>query len=372
MIITNANELNNYGNGNRLWQGIPGVAITKNGRIFIGFYSGGVKEETGNFVLVLKSDDDGKTFSSPVTVVYNKDGGRCFDEVLWIDPLGRLWLFWGYMGKTGEGTYASVCENPDSDDLVWSEPKLIGYDVMMNKPVVLSSGEWLFPIAVWEDSFRGYIEVPTSEREGKEKGAFVYKSVDNGKTFVKLGGTLATDRSFDEHMVVELDDGSLMMLIRTTYGIAVSYSNDKGKTWSEPVDSNLKGPNSRFSITKLKSGRYLLINHYDYDGRNNLTALISEDNCKTFKYKLLLDERKFVAYPDVQEYNGYIYITYDRERGAFKKSLDEVYAEAREILLAKITEEDIIQGKVTSKNSYLKKVVSKLTKYEKGDPFAKE
>ncbi|MBR4419422.1 MAG: exo-alpha-sialidase, partial [Clostridia bacterium] len=170
MIITDVNELKKYSEGNRLWQGIPGVAVTKNGRIFVGFYSGGIKEEVGNYVLLVKSDDDGKTFSSPVTVVYNKDGGRCFDEVLWIDPLGRLWLFWGYMGDKGEGTYASVCENPDSDNLVWSTPKLIGYDVMMNKPLVLGSGEWLLPIAVWEDSFRGYIDVPTSERENKEKG----------------------------------------------------------------------------------------------------------------------------------------------------------------------------------------------------------
>ena len=368
MIITDKSELKNYTNENRVWQGIPGIAVTKKGRIFVSFYSGNVKEDEGNFVVLIKSDDDGKTFSAPVTVVFNKNGGRCFDEVLWIDPIGRLWLFWGYMGKIGEGTYCAVCENPDADDLVWSKEKLVGYDVMMNKPTLLSSGEWLLSIAVWEDRLRNNYPVVSHEREKKERGAFVYKSSNNGETFEKLGGTIAENRSFDEHMTVELD-GKLMMLIRTEYGIASSYSYDGGKSWTTPEDSGLKGPCSRFSITKLSSGKYLLINHYDFADRNNLTAMLSDDECKTWKYKLLLDERKNVSYPDVQEHNGFIYVTYDRERGGFRKSLEEVYSEAREVLFAKITEEDIMQGKIVSEGSRLKQIASKLDKYAKEDPF---
>ncbi len=365
MLITNKNELKNYSTPYRIWQGIPGIAITKRGRIFSAFYSGGTKEEEGNYVVLLKSDDDGKTFSEPVTAVFNKNGGRCFDEVIWIDPKGRLWLCWGYQGEWGEGEYASVCEDPDADELVWSEPRLIGYDVMMCKPTVLSSGEWLFPIAVWEDAWRNLLSVKTNDRAKKTTGAFVYKTVDNGETFIKMGGTCAPNRSCDEHMVTELSDGRLMMLIRTFYGIAVSYSYDRGASWTNAQDSKLGGPCSRFSITRLKSGRHLLINHYNFNGRNNLTALLSDDDCKTFKYSLLLDERSQVSYPDVQEHNGYIYITYDRERGGLKSSLDVAYADAREVLFAKITEEDIIKGKIVSKDGKLKQIISKLGKYAK-------
>lgn len=368
MIITDKSELKNFTKEYRVWQGIPGIAITKKGRIFISFYSGNVKEDEGNFVVLIRSDDDGKTFSTPTTVVFNKEGGRCFDEVLWIDPDGRLWLFWAYMGVIGEGTYCAVCNDPDADELVWSEERLIGYDVMMNKPTICASGDWLLPIAVWDDRLRGYCPVNTQEREKKEKGAFVYKSCNKGKTFEKLGCAIAEKRSFDEHMTVELSD-KLMMLIRTEYGIASSYSYDGGNSWTTPEDSGLKGPCSRFSITKLSSGKYLLINHYDFNGRNNLTAMLSDDECKTWKYKLLLDERKNVSYPDVQEYNGFIYVTYDRERGGFRKSLDEVYSEAREILFAKITEEDIVQGKIVSDGARVKQIASKLGKYEKEDPF---
>ena len=368
MIIVDREELKKFSTPYRIWQGIPGIAITKKGRIFSAFYSGGTKEEEGNYVVLLKSDDDGKTFSEPITAVFNKNGGRCFDEIIWIDPKGRLWLCWAYQGEIGEGEYASVCENPDADEFVWSEPRLIGYDVMMCKPTVLTSGEWLFPMAVWEDSWRNLNNLPpvnTIERKDKENGAFVYFSSDNGKTFIKKGGTLAKDRSFDEHMVTELSDGRLMMLIRTLYGIGVSYSYDRGASWTNAVDSKIGGPCSRFSITRLQSGRYLLINHYNFNGRNNLTALLSDDDCKTFKYKLLLDERSQVSYPDVQEHNGYIYITYDRERGGFRQSLQQTYSEAREVLFAKITEEDIINGKIVSKDGKLKQIISKLGKYDK-------
>lgn len=75
--------------------------------------------------------------------------------------------------------------------------------------------------------------------------------------------------------------------------------------------------------------------------------MLSEDEGKTWKYKLLLDERNDVSYPDaVEAEDGYIYITYDRERGDFQNSLTQVYEKAREILMAKITEQDIINGTV--------------------------
>jgi len=91
MLITDKQELKKYAAEHRVWQGIPGIEVTKDGRIFSAFYSGNTVEGKGNFVALIKSDDGGKTFSDPVAVAF-KEEGRCFDEVLWIDPLGRLWM----------------------------------------------------------------------------------------------------------------------------------------------------------------------------------------------------------------------------------------------------------------------------------------
>lgn len=365
MLIINKDELKKYAPQYRLWQGIPGIEVTKHGRTFLTFYSGGTKEQIGNYVLLFKSDD-GENFGDPIAAVYCENH-RCYDPCLWIDPLERLWFIWAYAPE--HGVYASVCDNPDAEELVWSDEFKLGNDVMMNKPTVLSSGEWLFPIAVWNYDVRS-IEKEYDSKD-PEKGSFVYKTADNGRSFEKSGGADVEKRSFDEHMILELKDGTLAMYVRTSYGIGVSYSYDKGMTWTEGKDSGLGGPSSRFFIKRLKSGRILLINHYDFKDRNNLTAMLSEDEGKTWKYKLLLDERSDVSYPDAKEAaDGYIYITYDRERGAFLHSLEEVYSKAREILTAKITEQDIINGCVSG-DSYLKRVVSKLDKYCLDDPYKK-
>lgn len=368
MLITQKEALTPFYSPFRVWQGIPGIERTKGGRTFITFYSGNTKETYGNYVLLLKSNSD-TDFGEPIAVAKKEEDFRCFDPVLWIDPLNRLWFIWNVM--PGEEVYASICEDPDADELVWGEEFYIGRGIMMNKPLVLTSGEWLFPIALWKPDLLPEIR-KNSLRKDDQPGSYVYRTSDNGKTFVCIGMADIRDRSFDEHMIVELKNGVLMMLVRTNYGIGVSYSYDRGKNWSAGENSKLGGPCSRFHITRLKSGRILLINHVNFTGRNNLTALLSEDEGKTYPYSLLLDERKIVAYPDAkQAEDGSIYITYDRERGCFKQSLDEAYACAREILTAKITEEDIMNGSLINQGSFLKNVVCKLDKLasECPDPY---
>ncbi|MBQ8408734.1 MAG: AraC family transcriptional regulator [Clostridia bacterium] len=364
MLITDKNELQKYSIEKRLWQGIPSIEVTKGGRIFLTYYSGGTKEEIGNYSILSKSDD-GEHFED-IAITF-KEGFRSYDPCLWIDPLGRLWFTWAI--APDHAVWASICDDPDAEELVWSEPRIIGREVMMNKPTVLTTGEWLFPIAIWDwmeiaGGYNGVVDAAGKQSTQNERLAFAYKSVDNGETFERLGGCNVPQRSFDEHMILELGDGRLVMFVRTKYGIGMSFSYDRGKTWTKGGNSGLGGPCSRFFIRRLKSGRVLLINHFNYVGRSHLTAMLSEDDCKTWPYKLLLDERTNVSYPDAKEADdGYIYVTYDRERGGFLDSLEKVYASAREVLIAKITEEDIIAGSLKSPESRLKQVVQKLGKY---------
>lgn len=367
MLITEEKQLERYASYNRLWQGIPSIEVTSMGRIFTAFFSGGTKEQIGNYVVLLKSDN-GADFSEPIAVAY-KEGYRCYDPCLWIDPMGKLWFFWALQPE--HAVYCSVCEAPDADKLIWSLPRKVGYDVMINKPTVLSNGDWLFPMAVWKKGVRVLFD-EAFDTKSQPTGSHVFKSNDNGKT-ISIWGTADMYQScYDEHMVYEKKDGSLVMLVRTYYGIGRSVSYNSGKTWTKGVDSGIGGPCSRFHVRRLRSGRLLLVNHVKYTGRNNLTAMLSEDDGETWKYSLLLDGRNDVSYPDVKEDDsGNIYIIYDRERGGFKDCMEKVYDCAREILLAKITEEDIINGKLINSDSYLRRIVNKLGKYqgENKNPF---
>lgn len=366
MLITEKTKLEAFSSPHRLWQGIPSIEHSKGGRTFLTFYSGETSETIGNYSFIIMSDNE-TDYSEPIAVAFPNAGTRCYDPTLWIDPLNRLWFIWSVM--PGEEVYASLCDDPDADTLIWSEEFYIGRGIMLNKPTVLTTGEWLFPIALWNHNVSAGAKRVL--RTDDIPGSYVYKTSDNGKTFKKLGHADIKNRSYDEHMVLELENGVLMMLVRTNYGIGVSYSYDRGNNWSRGEDSHLGGPCSRFHIKRLRSGRILLINHYNFKGRNNLTAMLSEDDGKTYPYRLLLDERNEVAYPDATEGDdGFIRITYDRERGSHKSSISAVFACAREILTAKITEEDIINGRLTNNKSFLKRVASKLGAYADPDPFS--
>lgn len=359
VLITDKKILASYTKTKNLWLGIPSIEVTKGGRTFIAFYSGGTKEQIGNYVLLIKSDN-GIDFSEPIAVCYQKEH-RCYDPSLWIDPLGRLWFTWSRCPE--DGLYGAICENPDANEIVFGKEFFIGNNVMMNKPIVLSTGEWAFPIAVWN---RGIKVIPTKfPQDTSTVGSFMYITDDNGKTFRKLGAANVDKRSFDEHMFLELEDGIIRAFVRTTYGIGAADSYDGGRNWGKDFDTGYNGPCSRFHIRRLPSGRILLINHYEFSGRNNLTAMLSEDNGKTFPYRLLLDERKDVSYPDAAiDPDGYIHISYDRERGSYCSKFEDIMSKAREILTACITEEDILNGSIVGKNSYLKRVVYKLTDYD--------
>ncbi len=368
MLITDKQALTRYHTEHRIWQGIPGIVHTRGGNTYVSFYSGGTKEEYGNFCALVRAHGD-EPFGEPIAVALKEGDYRCFDPAVWIDPLGRLWFFWSV--TAGEEVWAAICDDPDADELVWGEERYIGRGILLNKPTVLKNGEWLFPIALWSLEL-SYDQRRRGQREDDVAGSDVYKTADDGKTFTPLGYAQIHDTLYNEHMVLEQENGVLRMLARLRTGIGESFSYDGGRTWSQGQISELKNPSSRFHICRLRSGRVLLINHYNFSARNNLTALLSDDDGRTFPHHLLLDARNASSYPDAMEgEDGYIYIVYDRERGAFRKSLDEVYSEAREVLMARITEEDILAGELTDKGSYLGRIVTKLGTLapEDGDPF---
>ena len=183
MFLTNPEDVKKYTAPYRLWQGIPGIEVTKGGRIFLTFYSGGISEAIGNYCLLFCSNDGVCFDEVPIAVTVKKDH-RCYDPCLWIDPLGRLWFIWSCAPK--HSVWAVICEDPDAPTISFGEPFQIGQGVMLNKPTVLSTGEWLFPIAVWQREPKSIgikQEIPPEERKACD-----YKSIDNGKTFVNIGG----------------------------------------------------------------------------------------------------------------------------------------------------------------------------------------
>lgn len=331
----------------RFWQGIPGIERTRSGRLYATWYSGGKGEGAENHVLIVISDDKGVTWSQPLLVIDPPGDVRTFDPVLWLDPQDRLWFFWsqsqGHWNGRG-GVWFIRCDDPDAASPTWADPVRIANGVMMNKPFVRADGEWLLPISGW-----GTYQ-PILPELAAEAGSHVYVSQDQGASFSRKGSALVPHRTFDEHMFAERQDGSLWMLVRTSYGIGQSISTDGGVTWLPGWPTDIASPGSRFHLRRLASGRLLLVNHVGFTGRSHLTASLSDDDGRTWNAHLLLDERTDVSYPDATvDADGRIRIIYDRER-----------AQAREILWASITETDILAGHLVETDSFLRKILNKV------------
>jgi predicted neuraminidase len=336
------------------WQGIPGLERTAKGRVFSSWFTGGPKEPSPeNLVLLCYSDDQAKTFTPPQIMAEPKSGTRCFDPTLWIDPKGRLWYIFnrGNKDTAVHDVHARICDDPDATPPIFAPEFRVGYEgpyaFRMNKPTVLSTGEWIMPVTHATEPIQSWFAGP-KQLQG------VGISTDEGKTW-KLHGALKAPEWALECMITELKDGRLWLLTRTGGGFLwESHSSDKGLTWTEAKASTIPNPGSRFFIRRLNSGNLLLVNHHGFTGktRSHLTAQISTDDGHTWNDGLLLDERSGVSYPDgVQDRDGLIWITYDHDRQG-----------EGEILLAKFREEDVIAGKNASGAVSLRQTISKLDK----------
>jgi sialidase-1 len=335
-----------------------GIERTPKGRIWACWVGGGDNDDA--FFVLNTSDSDGKTWSAPRLVVDPHDTSlkqkrRALVGCLWLDPLGRLWLFFdqsltSFDGRAGN--YYTICENPDSDKPVWSQPVRVSYGCTLNKPVVLKDGTWILPVSLWD---RTKIREPFKDAFHElddERMANVFASTDQGKTWSRRGGVRYPLAQFDEHHVIERNDGTLWMTARTGDGLWQSVSSDKGKTWSAP-EKYQEHISSRHFIRRLQSGRLLLVRHGGLNEktkfRSKFTAYLSEDDGKTWKGGLMLDERRGISYPDgFQSPDGTLYVSYDRNR-----DFDG------EVLMARFTEQDILAGKFVGKKSKAKILISR-------------
>lgn len=357
-----------YADDKRHFALATGMEVTPKGRLWVGWFSGGDSEK--GFLLVVSSDDRGNTWTKPLLVIDPTDGPTLARRTLvanfWTDPKGQLWLFFdqsmGYFDGRA-GLWAIVCANPDAEKPVWSAPRRLWHGCMLNKPTVLSTGEWLLPVSIWDkQKFWGGVNEkviwshqPLYPELDEFRMANVLISRDEGKTWERQGGVRFPEPDFDEHMIVEKKDGALWMLARTKKGLWQSFSKDKGKTWSAPEPSAIAQTNSRFFLRRLHSGNLLLVKNGKgvavNEGRRDLSAYISKDDGQTWVGGLMLDGRGGVSYPDgTQHKDGTIYVNYDYWRDG-----------AAEILVTRFREEDVLASAFQSEESRSRLLVNKAT-----------
>ena len=329
----------------RTYEGIPSFAASDGtGRMWATWYASPTgAENADNYLVLATSADGGATWRE--AVLYDPDPHgpvRAFDPELWIAPDGRLRWFWTERTAppaSPDDPYSGCAADPSNDRLTMAEldpgaepdpaalsARRVARGVMMGKPIVAGDGAWLLPVARW-------YEAPS---------ACVCASTDGGRTFAERGGATlpAGKRTFDEHNLVELRDGTLRAYIRTAAGpdgLWEADSPDGGRTWGAPRPGVLPHLSARVFVCRLASGALLLVKNglpgdRPETDRRDLTAYLSEDDGATWPFALPLDTgRSDVSYPDGQQLaDGRIAVVWDFDRSG-----------ARQILLAVFREEDV-------------------------------
>lgn len=351
----------------RAWQGCPTIARTKGGRLFAGWYTGGLFEPCiHNYNVLIQSDDNGETWSAPMMAIYSDYEAmhRNIDIQLWVDERNRLWVMWqhspfyedskpatiktpfdfGYH-KEFTGVEALVCNDPDAKELIWEAPRVVCGGFLRNQPIVRHNGDYVFPAYDWVHSDHYVLRI----------------SKDGGRTFEDVIACRKPQNNvFDETMAYEVGH-RLCLLARTNLGYYLeSHSDDDGATWSEPIEYQ-KAPSTRPYIGRLSSGQLVYVRSVSDTERQGMKVCLSEDDGATWPYELVLDTRENLSYPDLVEgENGELYVMYDRERDNRLHLNRETWTStaAKEILLAKINVQDIYCGTL-GENSYTARVISK-------------
>jgi hypothetical protein len=331
-LIPNPGSTEDHARVKRTCTGVPSIAVSRGGRIWAVWYSGTTPGEIIErcpyaYTVVSTSGDGGRTWKEVLAIDPDGPGPlKAFDPQPWIDPDGKLWIIWHHTG--GKHAWAITADDAERENPAWSPPRIITSGIMMNKPAILSNGDWLFAV---------------SERKtGTMNLMKALVSSDQGRTFhVKGELEISYDLKPCEPMIVERKEGSLWMLTRSQKGISESISTDGGVTWSDLKVQAIKHTASRFFISRLQSGHLLLVKHMGMDvdleavgrsQRRELTAFISKDDGKTWSAGLMLDDRNGISYPDGQQTaDGTIHLIWD-----FSRSKEQ------EIVMTTFREEDVL------------------------------
>ena len=230
------------------------------------------------------SHDGGQTWGAPRELQQNTGGMNVMSVTLRRIGSG-ISMF--YLQKNDVNDLDMFVRTSSDEGKTFGEATLVtadaGYHVINNDRITqLSSGRLLVPAA--------------STADVKTVNHFVshcYISDDGGKTWRNGKGHVdAPKRGAMEPEVVELNDGRVLMIVRTQLGyIGKSYSSDGGETWSTLETLGVRAPEAPSTLRRIPStgDLVLIFNNTFTTGaghggkRTPLTAAISSDEGMTWK-----------------------------------------------------------------------------------------
>ncbi|MBA4848908.1 exo-alpha-sialidase [Emticicia sp. BO119] len=162
-------------------------------------------------------------------------------------------------------------------------------------------------------------------------------SEDNGTTW--RPGLPLVGRGPIQPTVVQKKNGNLVAYMRDSGDspprVHYSESTDKGESWSASVKMDIPNTAS-VELLVMNDGRWAFLGNDIYDGRYQLSLYLSDDEGKTWKWKIRLEDhdpkKGGFSYPSlIQTKDGLLHMTYSYHLEKDKKSIKYAVVDPQKI-----------------------------------------
>lgn len=291
------------------------------GGTVIASWFGGTREKAPDVAIWVSRREEGG-WTEPIKVA-DEENRPHWNPVLFRRQDGTLFLYYK-VGESIEHWETKVLRSVD-DGRTWSAPAELvegdrgGRGPVKNKPITLADGTIAAPASLEHPDWDAFVDLSFDGGDTWTRSAAV-----------PLDRSRLTGKGIIQPTLWESAPGKVHMLTRSMEGaIYRSDSEDGGRTWCPAYPTELPNNNSGLDLAKLDNGVLALVYNptrpepgKKKGPRSPLVLRLSMDNGLTWDNELLLDEgEKQYSYPAVIASGSDLYISYTwrRERIAFQK-----------------------------------------------------
>jgi photosystem II stability/assembly factor-like uncharacterized protein len=230
---------------------------------------------TGGRAMIMRSTDEGKTWSKPVTLIDTPNDDR---HPAWVElPDGTLLCsLFIYPGvefadfvKRPEDAHRTVIIRSHDRGQTWDKE-------LIRPPSPFLADESDGPMVLLKDG-SVLLTISGVAKQGGPTEAAVFTSRDRGATW-QLLSVIKTDHDLDEANATQLPDGQLVLMARPEGDIC--WSRDHGRTWTAPVTFGMRiyAP----SLYVLRDGALVCLHGSYAPGHGGLRLILSTDGGHTW------------------------------------------------------------------------------------------